>query len=193
MSSELFDLFLQGRTANKFDGRPVADDTLRRLYDLYKWGPTSLNSQPGRVLFVRSAEAKAKLGPALAPNNLEKTMAAPVVAIVSYDTKFSELLPAQAPHLPPPILQMFASNQALAQETAFRNGTLQGGYLIIAARMLGLAAGPMSGFDARKVDEVFFPDGRWKSNFLVNLGYADPSGTRPRGPRLDFDVAAGIV
>lgn len=193
MSSDAFDLFLQGRTANKFDGRPVDDDTLRRLYDLYKWGPTSLNSQPGRVVFVRSAEAKAKLAPAVMANNLDKTMAAPVVAIVAYDTAFHELLASQAPHLPPPILQMLSSNKALAQETAFRNGTLQGAYLIIAARMLGLAAGPMSGFDARKVDETFFPDGRWKSNFLVNLGYVDPSGTRPRGARLDFDLAARIV
>lgn len=192
MSSELFDLFLQGRTANKFDARPVDDDMLMRLYDLYKWGPTSMNSQPGRVLFLRSAEAKARLAPALMPNNLAKTIGAPVVAIVGYDTAFHELLRVQSPHLPAPVLEMFASNPALAQETAFRNGTLQGAYLILAARMLGLAAGPMSGFDARKVDEIFFPGGRWKSNFLVNLGYADPSGTHPRGPRLDFDMAARI-
>lgn len=192
MSSELFDLFLQGRTANKFDARPVDDEMLHRLYDLYKWGPTSLNSQPARVLFLRSAEAKARLAPALMPNNLAKTMDAPVVAIVGYDTAFHEFLPSQAPHLPAPVLQMFVSNPTLTQETALRNGTLQGAYLIMAARMLGLAAGPMSGFDARKVDEVFFPGGRWRSNFLVNLGYPDLSGTHPRGPRLDFNVVARV-
>lgn len=193
MASNLTDVFLNARTANKFDGRPLDDEMLLRLYDLYKWGPTSLNAQPGRILFLRSAEAKSRLAPALMPNNVEKTLAAPVVAIVAYDTRFHELLSSQAPHLPPPVIARFASDQALAEETAFRNGTLQGAYLIIAARMLGLDAGPMSGFDARKVDETFFPDGRWKANFLVNLGYADPSGTRPRGPRLDFEQVARIL
>lgn len=193
MISNVFDIFVEGRTANQFDGRPVDDATLRGLYDLYKWGPTSLNSQPGRVLFVRGAEEKARLVHALTPNNVEKTLAAPVVAIVAYDTRFYELLPSQAPHLPAGFVRMFGSDQALLHDTALRNSTLQGAYLIIAARMLGLDAGPMSGFEPHKVDEAFFPDGRWKSNFLVNLGYADPAGTRPRGPRLDFDTAVRIA
>lgn len=192
MVSNVIDVFLKGRTASKFDGRSVDDATLRRLYDLYKWGPTSLNSQPGRVLFLRRTEEKARLASALMPNNIEKTLAAPVVAIVAYDTRFYELLPSQAPHLPSGFLRMLSADQALAHDTALRSSTLQGAYLIIAARMLGLDAGPMSGFDPLKVDEVFFPDGRWKSNFLVNLGYADLTGIHPRGPRLHFDTAVRI-
>lgn len=193
MTSDLLGIFLNGRTATKFDGRPVDDATLRRLYDVYKWGPTSLNSQPGRILFLRSPEEKARLAAALAPSNVEKTMTAPVVAIVAYDTRFHELLPTQAPHLPAAVIEKLAADPALHHETAFRNSSLQGAFLIVAARMLGLDAGPMSGFDARKVDETFFPGGRWKSNFLVNLGYADPGRTRPRGPRLDFEQATRVL
>ena len=184
--------FLAARTSNKFSERAVDDVTLRALYDLLKWGPTSLNCQPLRVVFVKSAAAKALLKPALSPNNAAKTMAAPVTAIVAYDTRFHEHIPTQFPALPE-MGKMFADAPPLAQETAFRNGSMQGAYLIIAARMLGLDAGPMSGFDAAKVNEAFFADGRWKANFLVNLGYGDPSGNRPRGPRLAFEEAVRIA
>ena len=183
--------FLAARTFNKFSDRAVDDATLRELYDLLKWGPTSLNCQPLRVVFVKSAAAKELLKPALSPNNAAKTMAAPVTAIVAYDTRFHENIPTQFPALPA-MGKMFADAPPLAQETAFRNGSMQGAYLIIAARMLGLDAGPMSGFDAAKVNQAFFADGRWKANFLVNLGYGDPAGNHPRGPRLGFDEVARI-
>lgn len=184
--------FLAARTFNKFSDRAVDDATLRALYDLLKWGPTSLNCQPMRLVFVKSAAAKELLKPALSPNNADKTMAAPVTAIVAYDTRFHENIPTQFPALPA-MGKMFADAPPLAQETAFRNGSMQGGYLIIAARMLGLDAGPMSGFDAVKVNAAFFADGRWKANFLVNLGYGDPAGNRPRGPRLGFDEVVRIA
>ena len=184
--------FLNARTFNKFSERAVDDATLRQLYELCKWGPTSLNAQPMRVVFVKSAEAKDKLKPALSPNNADKTMAAPVTAIIAYDSLFHEHLATQFPAIPG-IGGMFSGNEALSQETALRNSSLQGAYLIIAARMLGLDAGPMSGFDQAKVNEAFFADGRWKANFLVNLGYGDASGNRPRGPRLAFEEAVRIV
>ena len=184
--------FLAARTFNKFSDRAVDEATLRELYDLLKWGPTSLNCQPMRVVFVKSAAAKDLLEPALSPNNAAKTMAAPVTAIVAYDTRFHENIPTQFPALPA-MGKMFADSPPLAQETAFRNGSMQGAYLIIAARMLGLDAGPMSGFDAAKVDAAFFADGRWKANFLVNLGYGDAAGNHPRGPRLSFDEVARIA
>jgi nitroreductase len=185
-------LFRSARTFNKFTERAVDDATLQQLYALYRWGPTSLNCQPARVVFVRSAEAKERLKPALMPNNVEKTMAAPVTAIIAFDSAFFEYLPTQFPALPG-ARDMFASNPALAAETAMRNGSLQGAYLIFAARALGLDAGPMSGFASPLVDAAFFPDGRWKSNFLVNLGWGDPAGNRPRGPRLAFDDAIRIA
>jgi len=185
-SAALNQLFLQARTFNKFTAEPVGDDTLRQLYDLYKWGPTSMNTQPGRVVFVRAAEAKQKLQPTLMPSNIEKTMTAPVVAIVAYDTAFYEHMPTQFP-ANPAARDMFASNAGLSADTATRNSALQGAYLVMAARALGLAAGPMSGFNPAAVNEAFFPDGRWKVNFLINLGWGDPSGNRPRGPRLAFE------
>ncbi|MDP2679087.1 MAG: malonic semialdehyde reductase [Rhodoferax sp.] len=185
-SAALDQIFLAARTFNKFTAEPVSDNMLQQLYDLYKWGPTSLNTQPGRVVFVRSAEAKQKLMPALMPNNVEKTMAAPVVAIVAYDTAFFEHMPTQFP-ANPGARDMFANNAGLSADTATRNSALQGAYLIIAARALGLAAGPMSGFNPAVVNEAFFPDGCWKANFLINLGWGDPSGNRPRGPRLAFE------
>ena len=189
--SALDQVFLSARTFNKFSDRPVDEATLRRLHDLLKWGPTSLNCQPLRLVFVQSAAAKQRLQPALSANNAPKTMAAPVTAIVAYDSRFYEHLPSQFPAMPT-MGQMFAGNEALARETALRNGSLQGAYLIIAARLLGLDAGPMSGFDAAKVDAEFFSDGRWHANFLVNLGYGDASGNRPRGPRLAFEQVARI-
>jgi 3-hydroxypropanoate dehydrogenase len=151
-----------------------------------------MNCQPMRLVFVRSAEAKALLAPALAPGNRDKTLAAPVTAIVALDTRFHEHLPTQFPAMPT-AAQMFAGNETLSADTAMRNSSLQGAYLILAARLLGLDAGPMSGFDAAQVNQAFFPDGRFKANFLVNLGYGDPSGNRPRGPRLAFDDVARIA
>jgi 3-hydroxypropanoate dehydrogenase len=185
-------LFFEARTFNKFQPRTIDDATLRRLVDLMKWAPTSMNSQPARILFVRSAEAKAKLKPALMGGNVDKTMAAPVTAIVAYDNEFHDNLPTQFPALPG-ARDMFAGNANLRETTAFRNSSLQGGYLIMAARALGLAAGAMSGFDNAQVDAAFFADGKWKSNFLVNLGYGDASGNWPRGPRLPFDAVARIA
>jgi 3-hydroxypropanoate dehydrogenase len=184
-------LFLDARTTNKFQPKPVSDETLHELVDLLKWGPTALNAQPGRFVFVTSAEAKARLKPTLMGGNVDKTMAAPVTVIVAYDPVFHEHLPTQFPALPT-ARDMFTGNDAHAETTAFRNGSLQGAYLILAARALGLDAGPMSGFDNAAVDKAFFPDGRWKSNFLVNLGYGDPSGNWPRGPRLPFETLARI-
>jgi 3-hydroxypropanoate dehydrogenase len=158
-------LFHSARTQNKWRDRPVPDATLQELYDLLKWGPTSANGMPGRFVFVRTAEGKEKLRPALSAGNLEKTLSAPVVCIVAHDLKFYDRL---------------------------RNGTLQGAYLIMAARSLGLDTGPMSGFDNAKVDAAFFAGTDWRSNFLVNLGYGDPSGLFDRSPRLSFDEACRL-
>lgn len=184
-------LFRQARTFNKFTDRAVTDEDLHQLYELCKWGPTSVNCQPGRIVFVRGTAAKEKLRPALAPNNVDKTMAAPVTAIVAYDSTFFEHLASQFPAMPQ-ARDMFAGNAGFAADTAFRNGSLQGAYLILAARALGLDCGPMSGFDPTTLNAAFFPDGRWKANFLVNLGWGDPAGNRPRGPRLSFEDAARI-
>jgi 3-hydroxypropanoate dehydrogenase len=185
-------LFRNARSFNKFTDRAVDDATLERLYELHKWGPTSQNCQPARIVFVRSAAAKEKLRPTLKPNNVDKTMAAPVVAIVAIDSAFYEHLPTQFPPLPM-LRDLYAQNPALSAQTALRNGSLQGAYLILAARALGLDAGPMSGFDPEAVDAAFFPDGRFKSNFLANLGWGDPSGNRPRGPRLAYAQAVSVV
>jgi 3-hydroxypropanoate dehydrogenase len=184
-------VFVAARTYPKFDGRAVDDATVHRLYELLRWGPTSMNCQPARYVFVRSAEAKARLRDALMPGNVDKTMAAPLTVIVAYDSQFFDALPQQFPSNPA-ARAMFAGNEALAQATAFRNGTLQGAYLIVAARLLGLDCGAMSGFDAAKVNAAFFAGGSWKANFLVNLGYGDAAGLHPRGPRLSFDEVARI-
>ena len=181
-------LFREARTQNKWQDRPVPDSRLAEIYNLLKWGPTSANSSPARFVFVRTAEGKAKLKQALSAGNLEKTMTAPVVAIVAQDMAFYDRLPQLFPHAD--ARSWFAGNAALAEETAFRNATLQGAYLIIAARALGLDAGPMSGFDKSKVDELFFAGTSWKANFLVNLGFGDPAGLYPRSPRLSLDEAA---
>lgn len=184
-------IFLNARTFNRFTEREIGDATLRQLYDLLKWGPTSFNTQPARYVFLRSAAARRRLAPALAPGNLDKTLAAPMTVIVACDSRFYEFLPEQFPGFD--AQPIFAGDTALAERTAFRNGTLQGAYLIVAARALGLDCGPMSGFDNTKVDTEFFPDGRWQSNFLVNLGYGDASGNYPRGPRLPFEVASQVL
>lgn len=184
-------LFLDARTHSAWQDRPVAAETLHRLWDLTRMPPTSANCSPLRVVFVTSPEAKEKLRPALSEGNRAKTMAAPVTAILAYDTRFTELLPKLYPHTN--AREWFEGNDALMHETAFRNSTLQAAYLILAARALGLDCGPMSGFDKAKVDAAFFPDGRYKSNFLCNLGYGDPARLHPRSPRLDFDEACTIA
>jgi 3-hydroxypropanoate dehydrogenase len=185
-------LFREASTYNAFSG-PVTDDDLRRIYDLMKWGPTTANACPARFVFVRSAEAKKKLEPALSPGNRDKTMAAPVTAIVAWDTRFYDLLPRLFPHNPE-ARSWFAgeANARSAEIAALRNGSLQGAYLILAARAVGLDCGPMSGFDNAKVDAAFFPDGRWRSNFLCNLGRGDPESLFPRSPRLAFEEACRI-
>ena len=187
----LAQLFTEARTFNTFTDQPISDATLAQLYDLFKWGPTSMNSQPGRFVFVRSAEVKARLKPALAASNADKTMAAPLCVIVAQDSNFQEHITAQFPAYD--AKPMFDGNAALAASTALRGSTLQGAYLMLAARSLGLDCGPMSGFNNAAVDAEFFPEGRFKSNFLINLGYGDPSGNYPRGPRLAFDVACKVL
>jgi 3-hydroxypropanoate dehydrogenase len=185
-------LFLDARTHRKWLDRPVDDALLRRVYELARWPPTSANSSPMRVVFVKSAHAKDRLRPALDPGNVEQTMNAPATAIVAYDSKFFEAMPKLSPSRPE-IATRFASLPETARERlAFQGGTLQGAYLILAARALGLDCGPMGGFDRPKVDAEFLADGPWKSNFLVNLGYGDPSTLRPRAPRLDFADACRI-
>jgi|SRR5579872_4777943 3-hydroxypropanoate dehydrogenase len=185
-------LFRKARTHNVWLDRPVSDHLLRQLYDLMKWGPTSANSSPARILFLRSAEAKQRLRPALSPNNLDKTMKAPVTAILAYDLKFYDQLPKLFPNNPA-AREWFANSASLAETTAFRNGTLQGGYFILAARALGLECGPMSGFDNAKVDAEFFAGQAVKSNFLCNLGYGDASQLFPRNPRLDFEEVCRLL
>jgi 3-hydroxypropanoate dehydrogenase len=184
-------IFEDARTPTAWQEHSVPDDLLRRVYDVAKMGPTSSNCCPMRVVFVKSAEAKARLKPCLNEGNVEKTMKAPATAIIAYDTRFYDHLPTLFPHRD--IRAGFANNAELAQTTAFRNGSLQGGYVIVAARALGLDCGPMSGFDHAKLDAGFFPDGRWKSNFLCNLGYGDPGKLRPRNPRPPFDEACRII
>ena len=183
-------LFREARTHNAWQDRTVPDTKLQELYDLLKYGPTSANSSPARFVFIRTAEGKAKLKGALSEGNIAKTMTAPVTVIVAHDTKFYDELPKLFPHAD--ARSWFAGNDALAEVTAFRNGTLQGAYLILAARAVGLDAGAMSGFDNAKVDEAFLAGTSWKSNFLVNLGYGDESGLFPRSPRLSFDEAARL-
>ena len=184
-------IFRAARTHNEWLDKPVSDELLHQIYDLMKWAPTSANSSPARIVFVRSAAAKQRLLPAMSPGNLEKTRAAPVTAIIAYDTEFHEKLPKLFPQAD--ARSWFAGNQSLIDTTAFRNGTLQGAYLLLAARGLGLDAGPMSGFDNAKVDKEFFPDGKVKSNFVINLGYGDHAKLFPRNPRLPFAEAAQIL
>ena len=184
-------IFQQARTHSVWLDKPVSDAQLHQIYDLMKWGPTSANSCPARIVFVRSAAAKERLLRAIAPGNTQKTLTAPVTAIIAHDLKFYENLPTLFPHAD--ARAWFVGNQPLIETTAFRNGTLQGAYLIIAARALGLDAGPMSGFDNAKVDNEFFPDGQFKSNFLINLGYGGREQMPPRNPRLSFAQAAQIL
>jgi len=181
-------LFTEARTQNKWQDKPVSDRTLHELYELLKFGPTSANCSPARLVFLRTPEARQRLAPALSSGNMEKTMTAPVTAIVAYDPKFYEKLPKLFPHNPDAI-SWFTSNDSLAATTAFRNGTLQGAYLVMAARSLGLDTGSMSGFDNAKVDAAFFASSGWRSNWLVNIGHGDVAGLFDRSPRLPFDEA----
>ncbi|MCB1627322.1 MAG: malonic semialdehyde reductase [Xanthomonadales bacterium] len=183
-------LFNDARTHSHWKDEPVSDDTLRKLYELLRMAPTSGNCSPGRFVFVRSPEAKARLKPALDEGNVAKTMAAPVTAIVATDFEFYEKLPKLFPHTD--ARSWFAGKPEAILWGGFRNGTLQGAYLILAARALGLDCGPMSGFNNAQVDETFFAGTPWKSNFLVNLGHGDASRLHARSPRLDFEEACRI-
>jgi len=181
-------LFREARTHNGWLAKPVPDSLLRQAVELAKMGPTSANTSPLRIVFVRSKAGKERLKPALAPLNVEKTMAAPVTAILAHDHAFPDLLPKLFPHAD--AKPWFAGNEALIAETAFRNGSLQAAYFILALRALGLDTGPMSGFDAAKVNEAFFAGTQVRANFLLNIGYGDRSKLFPRSPRLAFDEIA---
>ena len=184
-------IFNAARTQNSWKPEVVAEDLLRRVYDLAKLGPTAANSTPARFVFVVSKEAKEKLRPALSAANADKTMAAPVTVLVGYDTEFYEHLPTLFPHAD--ARSWFVGKPDLIQNSAFRNSSLQGAYLMIAARALGLDCGPMSGFDAEKLNAAFWPDGKIKANFICNIGYGDDTKIFPRGARLAFDQACQIV
>lgn len=199
-------LFYDARTHSKWLDKPVDEETLRKLYDALRWAPTAANSNPARFVFIRTKEAKERLRPALAPGNVEKTMTAPVTVIIAYDLLFFEKMPKLFPHNPG-MRDLYAKNPQLVETTARRNSSLQGAYMILAARALGLDCGPMSGFDNAKLDEIFFragqecegceqeffPEGHVRSNFLCNLGYGDPAGLHPRAPRLEFAEACLLL
>jgi 3-hydroxypropanoate dehydrogenase len=192
ISGEALDqLFREARTHTAWLPRTVPAGLLREVYDLARMAPTSANGSPARFVFLTTEEAKNRLLPALAPLNVEKTRLAPVTAIIAWDTEFYDQLPRLFPHAD--MRSYFVGNQPLIDETAFRNSSLQGAYFILAARALGLDCGPMSGFDAAKVNAEFFPDGKWKANFLCNLGYGDRSKLYPRSPRLGFDEACLVL
>lgn len=188
----LHQLWLDARTHNRWQARPIADQVLKDIYDLLKWGPTSANCSPMRLVFVKSDAAKDKLVPCMAEANREKTRLAPATAIIAMDKAFYEHLPRLFPHNPG-MRTVFADDKKKAYETAFRNSSLQGGYFILAARALGLDCGPMSGFDAAAVNAAFFADTAIEVNFVCNLGYGDPAGLYPRGPRFDFSDVAQII
>lgn len=184
-------LFRQARTHSAWLAEPVPVELLGKAYELARLGPTSANVSPSRFVFLTTPGAKERLRPALAPGNVEKTMAAPVTAIIAWDTEFYENLPRLFPQAD--MRSYFIGNNALIDETAFRNSSLQAAYFILAARALGLDCGPMSGFDPDKLNAEFFPDGKWKVNFLCNLGYGDQRKLYPRNPRLEFDEVAVVL
>lgn len=184
-------IFRDARTYNDWQDKPVSDVLLQAVYDLARMGPTSANCSPMRIVFVKSDEAKARLKPYLMEGNVEKTMKAPVCAIIAQDMEFYEKLPQLFPHTD--ARSWFAGNDDAIRETAFRNSTLQGAYFMIAARALGLDCGPMSGFDADGLNGEFFPDGQYKANFLCNIGYGGPADLFPRSPRLEFDQACEVI
>jgi 3-hydroxypropanoate dehydrogenase len=192
VSAEALDqIFREARTHRAWRPEPVPEALLREVYDLARLGPTSANCSPARFVFITSEQAKQRLLPTLSPGNVEKTRAAPVTVIIAYDTEFYEKLPELMPGVD--FRANFVGKPALIEETAFRNSAMQGGYFIVAARALGLDCGPMSGFDAEKVNREFFPDGKWKANFLCNLGYGDKSKLPPRAPRLKFEEACAVL
>lgn len=184
-------LFTQARTHHVWTDQSVSDEQLRALHELAKWGPTSANSLPMRIVYVRSEEGKEKLYPALFGSNGDQVRAAPVTAIISYDEKFYNHLPKLFPAMD--VKPMFESNAELSGFTALQSGSLQGAYFMLAARALGLDVGPMGGFDRAQVDEAFFKGTSWKSNFLCNIGYGDDSKLYPRGPRFEFAEVCKIV
>ncbi|GLK91798.1 malonic semialdehyde reductase [Pseudomonas turukhanskensis] len=187
----LASLFSAARSHNGWTDQPIADDVLRQLYDLMKMAPTSANCSPARFVFLRTPAAKERLAPALSKGNLEKTMTAPVSVIVAWDTAFYEHLPALFPHAD--AKSWFTHSPEAAHETAFRNGSLQGAYLIMAARALGLDVGALSGFDTRQVNAEFFAGSTWTANFIVNLGYGNPEKLFGRLPRLAFEDACQLL
>ena len=184
-------IFTKARTHNGWLNQPIPDSVLHEIYDLAKWGPTSANGSPARFFFVKTPEAKKKLLESMAPGNVEKTKSAPVTVIIAEDREFHEKLPKLFPAAD--AISWFVGNQPLIEATAFRNSSLQGAYLMLAARSLGLDCGPMSGFDQAKVDAAFFAGTTWKSNFICNLGYGDHSQLYPRSPRLTFEEACRIA
>jgi len=186
-------LFTEARTQNGWLPTPVTDAELKRIYDIVKLGPTSANSSPARFVFLRTPEVKARLLPALSPGNVDKTKQAPVTVIIGYDTRFHEWMPTKLFAHRPEMADAFVKNPAFSEITAFRNGTLQGAYFMLAARAVGLDVGGMSGFDNAKVDAEFFPDGRVKSNFLCNVGHGDPAKVMQKLPRLDFEEACTLL
>lgn len=186
-------LFLEARTHNAWRAQPVDDALLQQVYETARWAPTMANTQPLRVVFVKSPEAKARLKPHLMPGNVDKTMAAPVTAIIAGDTNFHEQMATLAPHAPG-MKDYFAGMPAEGRAAiASQGSSLQGAYFIVAARALGLDCGPMGGFNRDGVDAEFLAGTQWKSNFLINLGHGDPAGVHPRAPRLDFSFATRIL
>ena len=184
-------VFREARTHRYWLSEAVSDELLTAVYDLAKMGPTSANCCPQRIVFIKSQAAKQRLKPYLSQGNVDKTMAAPVTAIFAYDTLFFEHMPKLAPH-DPDARSWFAGDELRGSVNALRNGSLQAAYFMLAARSLGLDCGPMSGFDNEALDADFFADGRYRSNFLCNLGYGDPSRLHPRAPRFAFDEVCRI-
>ncbi len=190
--NKIKDLFINGRTHNDWIEKDVPDSLLHELYNLMKWGPTSANCSPARITFIKSQEAKNRLVKYLIESNIEKTISAPVTAIIAYDTKFYEFIPKLFPHNPE-AKEWFSGSEEFAEVTAFRNSSLQGAYFILAARTLGLDCGPMSGFDNVGIDNEFFSESDFKSNFICNIGYGDHNKLFDRSPRFDFDEVCKIL
>tara|TARA_B100000700_G_C15024361_1_gene847379 strand:+ start:1614 stop:2198 length:585 start_codon:yes stop_codon:yes gene_type:complete len=190
--NKIKDLFITGRTHNDWIEKDVPDSLLHELYNLMKWGPTSANCSPARITFIKSQEAKNRLVKYLIESNIEKTISAPVSAIIAYDTKFYEFIPKLFPHNPE-AKEWFSGSEEFAEVTAFRNSSLQGAYFILAARTLGLDCGPMSGFDNVGIDNEFFSESDFKSNFICNIGYGDHNKLFDRSPRFDFDEVCKIL
>jgi len=184
-------LFLEARTQSSWQKKTITEQTIKNLFDLSKMPPTSANCSPGRFIFIVTKEAKEKLRPAISKGNLEQTLNAPITVIIAYDTKFYDHLDYLYPNTN--AKDWFVGNDELINETAFRNGTLQGAYLIMAARGLGLDCGPMSGFDKLAINKTFFPEGRFKVNFLLNIGYGDNKKVNKRSPRFKFEEVCEIL